>query len=557
MAVHLTATLWLALAGALVNPATSGDWQHPDIATWVASAESLDASPEERTAALDGLRDAARGQPREELTREAIIALAIILRDEDQTRPHEALELMKTAAAYYPGDPRSAAVLRRLAVSQVAAGEKLAAHFTLANLLQRPDAPSDPGLLAHAAANALDVGETASALAWSRRVDPAAIPDGSRVEFWLVRLEAAGRLRRYPEAGEAVARLEQLDAASIRQDPDALLAAARTEEALGRSESAADRYQAFVNVYTRHAERPAALLEQGLLLTRLQRAAAALRSFDWILSEHADSSEVDPALLERVRIDPDLSPAGRAGAYRDVTQRLRAEVYVSEACSRILETLLAAGQPLEALSTLSWMIRHAPGPASVQARKHLIIGLQPAMAMLADRGDDTGLAAVAAQTDSLGIELPPLLATLAQQAQRRLGLLTPAERRIESARESAREERWDDVAEALGVDGSVLETAFPGAMAHTRARLMAEAEWRLGATAAALERIDAALGSELEPSQARPLLVLRGDIRFLSGDRVAACADYGTALHIADSTWVTHQMAGCDPVQGPQEEPSP
>jgi len=282
-----------------------------------------------------------------------------------------------------------------------------------------------------------------------------------------------------------------------------------------------------------------------------------LRSFDWILSEHADSSEVDPALLERVRIDPDLSPAGRAGAYRDVTQRLRAEVYVSEACSRILETLLAAGQPLEALSTLSWMIRHAPGPASVQARKHLIIGLQPAMAMLADRGDDTGLAAVAAQTDSLGIELPPLLATLAQQAQRRLGLLTPAERRIESARESAREERWDDVAEALGVDGSVLETAFPGAMAHTRARLMAEAEWRLGATAAALERIDAALGSELEPSQARPLLVLRGDIRFLSGDRVAACADYGTALHIADSTWVTHQMAGCDPVQGPQEEPSP
>ena len=544
MNVRSTAIRTLVLAVTFAVSVNAGEWQHAEVSGWVEILESPEATLDQRSAALDGLREASRGQPRQARTREAILAFASLLRPEDEARPNEALQLMQAAAAYYPDDARLSKVLHRLALAQIEAGRSLEAHVTLLNLLQRSDAPDDPELLALATANAARTGDDGSALAWSERFDPTALPVKERHAHWLVRLKSAEALRRYPEANDALAQLQALDAAAFRRDAAALLAAARTEGALGRSDAAVEHYQAFVNVHTRHAERPAALLEQGQLLARLQRRKAALRTFEWLLHDHAESPLAGTARLEIIRADPDLSAAERAEAYRALVDLQPASEHAAEACSRILETLLAAGRPLEALATLARIGRQAPGSGRIQARTIFETGMNPAMMMLADQDDDIGLLAAAALAESLGIALPGKLQRTTREAERRLGLADAADGSLDVAGTAAREGRWEDVAVLLAPpDGGGAPPAHETTVA--RERLLAELAWRRGRTTEALERIERAIASAASTPRVRPLLVLRADIRLAAGDRATACADYRAASGIDATTWVTRQLTGC------------
>jgi TolA-binding protein len=538
------AITWVLAAGLSVSAGGTLEWQHPDVEKQATVLASDAASPEDRAAALDALREAARGQPRDALTREAIFALALLLEDEEQQRPEEALNQMKAAVAYYPEDPRSGEAARRLATRQLEADRHVEAHFSLVRLLQRTDLPEDPALLARAAANAVAVGDMSSALDWASRVDVDALPFELHETLWLSRLMSAASLGRHSEATEAVGMLDALGASTLRRNADALLAAARVDAAVGRLEDAAARFEAFINIHPRHSKRPEALLEHGRLLARLQHPAAAIRTFEWMLEEYPRSAPADEARLSRVEVDPGLTPAERAEAYRTVASHLLGAAHVSEACQRIVETLLAAGMPLEAISTLGWMAKHAEGPPAFAARTQLAVGLEPAMALLADRGDNLGLAAVAAEADSVGIALPSRLDALARAARRRLGLTVVAPEPVGTARTHARAGRWDQVATVLDGDSADRGPGH-GASGAESERLRAEADWREGRDREALQRIDAALTNAAAEDDARALHVLRADIRFSTGEQAAACADYLAASRVAATPWVERQLAIC------------
>ena len=548
MLVRTMATVWLLLAGWLLAPAAAGEWKDPTVAGWAEVLESPDASPEERAEALEGLREAARGQPREETTREAILALANLLEEADQREGDEAVQMMKAAAAYYPDDPRSGQALRRLGLAQIESGESLGAHFSLVRLFQRPDAPEDPDLRVRAAANAVEVGDAPSAVNWLEPVDPEALPVEPEQIYWLTRLKAAAKLDRFSETGQAVERLDELDPALIRSDAAAMLAAARSDLALGRLESAADRYQGFVNIHTRHAEQATALFELGKILVRLQRTGAAMRTLDWILADHPFSPQADLARLERVAIDPDASPADRAAGYRLVALELRQMQNVAEACKRILETLLAAGAPLEAISTLGWMAKNAVGPSAAAAREQLVLGLEPILAMLVDQQDDVGLAAAAAEAESVGVQIPRIMVEPVARARRGLGLDVSEERALEEAQAHARDGRWTDAAAALQEGGP---------QDVPTVTLLAETAWREGRDAQALEQIEQALEALPADASARSLLVLRADIRLASGEKEQSCPDYLAASRAAASPWVSHQLTRCGIAPESAEETAP
>jgi hypothetical protein len=331
----------------------------------------------------------------------------------------------------------------------------------------------------------------------------------------------------------------------VREDASALLAAARTEAATGRLEAAVRHYDAYVNIHTRRPERPRALLELGQVLARLERRAAALQVFEWIQREYAGSAQAYAARLGQLRLDSGLPANERAEAYRRAAEQLADPTEAAMACREILETLLAAGEPLRAVSTLGWMAKNGAGASAAAARQQLLIGIEPALTLLADRGDDVGLAAVLSEAESVGVILSPGLLGVARAASRRLGLVQPGDEMLAAARDLARAGRWEEVAAAL--EGAV--SAEPGFRA-ARLGLLAEAAWRLGRNEEALSRLNDALAHAAAGRESRELLVLRADVLLSTGQRAAACADYTSARVIAPSPWVDRRALQCVAVEG-------
>jgi Tfp pilus assembly protein PilF len=520
MFVHATALALLLAANVAVPPAVELTCSDPEITKWVEVLDSATASAEVLEAALTGLRAAAKGPPEEDRTRDALFALAWHLHRFDGAGPEEALEAMRKASIFYPDDPRATGALAMLAQSHLKAGDELSAHLTFARLLNRGDAPEQRELLALAAANAVKIGDSASALAWSSGIEIEALPADLRAQLLRARLKALSGIEREAEALAALDSLDSMEENGLRQDGDALLAAARIEAAAERNDSALKRYESFVNIHTGSPARPVAMLELGKLQARHGMTAAGGRTFDWIIGEYPQQPQGDIARVELVALDDSLSIEQRAAALRDAAETAGSATGAMAACMKIIEILIAADRPLDAISFLATTAREGEGLAAPAAVEALREGSETALTAILSRKNDLHVAAAAVTLGALGLPVPPPHEDEVDAARLRLGL-TP-----------------------LTADA---EDPVP-----TAATL-----WREGRDDEALESIAEALQKDPSSKQRRRLLALRADILFASGKGDDACADYRSALELARTTWVSNQVERCHAPSGPGAEVKP
>lgn len=540
LVIHATLVLVAQTAGL---PGKSAPESPREIGTLVSTLESGDASDAEREQARARLREIAAGPPSDRRTRAAVFALVSSLPAEDPIGERVSIEILLAAASLYPDDPRTGDVLRRLGLAQIASGDRYGAHYSLTRLFGHPKLDIDAEMRVAAATNAAAVGDMVSALEWSKPLDPETLTEELRTELWRIRLSAAESVGRHSEALVASERLDELAPDRLRSDPVALLAAARTDAAVGRLESAEVRYAAFLNIHTRSTDRADVMLEHAKLLGVLQRPLAARQSFDWVLKDYPDSPQADMARIERIDLDPTRAALNRADAYRRAADNARTAAASDEACKRVMEILIADGRPLEAISILAWMIHNSPGLAGLAARKNLMHGLEPAMNLLVAREDTVGLAAASAIASSVNLPLPVDLRPTVANARRDLGI-TVRPGALEQARRHELSGDWDQIRPTLQ---TLPPTAAlrPGLAAEV-ARLSAESLWRDGLSDQALEDLDRAIGSDgLSPAMSRRMRVLRADILLSTGRKQKACADYLAAAEVRPSVWVASRLEQC------------
>ncbi len=541
-ALMLLILLGLAAGIGAVSAGVSGDAR--SLATVLDSRSAPEA---ERQRALSALRALAAGEQGARETREATFVLAEHF-GRNQAKPDAtAIQTMGSAAALYPDDPRVPALLRRLGVAQMEAGDPFAAHLSFAKLLGA-GGPVEFPLLSRAIVNAVEVGDMPAAFEWSSRVPLASLGTPENEPLLLARLEAASALGKTDAAASTAAELERISPEGLRANPAALLAAARAEEALGRLRPAVSRYEAFANIHTKHTDRPAALLALGRLEARLGKPKAARLTFDWLLKDHPSSTAANLARLERLDTE---SGSGSANAYLDAARaaaRGSDAASSKDACDRLLARLIGEGHPLEAVTALARLASEQDGIAPMAARESLSTGIAPALELLASRGDDLSLAAASLEAEAAGIAIPARQLSAVSNARSRLGLgvagLSSLDLRIDESRPAAKSGRWAEVRarleEALAVS--------PDAPAPSRARalgLLAEALWREGSDADALARVGEALTLANTPADQRPLRVLEADILFATGKEEDACALYFSAMSVSRSAWVDAQMERC------------
>lgn len=521
---------------------SAANWTDPEIRSWVTELESADLTEDRRTAILDELLATADGKLVEERTAEAIFALAEFQSSGRPLGNQSETNILSRMITLYPDDPRIVHVLQRLARIQLDANAQYPAHFTLTRLLAHPQGGSTPELQIRAAANAVAVGDMQSALDWTAALERWELSGDLALSGWRTRLAAAQSLGRHTDAVAALDRLEEGDEDTLANDALAMLAAARTEVAAGRLEAADTRYRDFVNVHTRAPQRSAAMLEHAGLLAKLQRMQAARRTLQWLMDAYEGTEQADTAAVLDVEWRPDLSPAQRAAAYREVAIRARGEAAAVAACGNLLELLIAEGQPLEAVSTLAWMTSNTRGFPAIAARRSLMTGAEAAIRLLASREDVVGVAAAATAIRAVGVPVPASLEPTVESARRALGMGI-ADPRVERAEALAREARWDEVNRVLAhVDRKRLGDSD----CTSTTALAAEALWRLGQDDAAEAMIESTLETrELPPSLGRRLVVLRGDIAFARGDRSTACRDYRSAAALRESPYVVDQLTHC------------
>ena len=539
-------TLIVGLSLVLIAGSMSAStWSDPEIRAWVAELESPDLVHDRRELILQGLESAAVGRPIDPRPAEALFALARFQPEDRPLGPQIGANILSRMATLYADDPRIAYVLQRLAKNQLAADNRLGAHFTLTRLAALPDGASTPELQIRAAANAVVVGDMQSAIDWSASLDRWDVSADLKNLGWRTRLTAAQALGRHAEAIAALDRLEEAKEKLPAGNPAALLAAARTEAVAGRLNAAEIRYRDFINVHTRSPHRAAAMLEHAELLARLQRTTPALRVLEWLTDEYDGTQEADIARIRGIEWRTDLSPEGRAVAYREIATRASTEQAAVRACNNLLELLIAEGQPLEAISVLAWMTKNTHGFPALAARRGLMRGSEAAIRLLASRDDVVGLAAAAAAIQEVGLAVPAGQAAVVDSALHSIGMIA-VDPRLKHVQALADEGRWDEVNRLLAhVDRRPVEDAT-----HTRmTALAAEALWRLGRSDAALSTIGQTLDSrDLPPLMARRLAVLRGDIEFAEGDTSTACRDYRRAAAIRQSAYVADQLLHCDPL---------
>jgi len=536
-----TPIIGVLLAG-IAGVSSAATWADPEIRGWVTELELPDLAEDRRAAILNELAAAAGGELIEERTAEAIFALAEFQSSGRPPGSKSETNILSRMITLYPDDPRLVHVLRRLARSQLDANERYPAHFTMTRLLAHPQGGSTPELQIRGAANAVAVGDMQSALDWTAALERWELSGDLELSGWRARLAAAQSLGRHTDAVAALDRLEESGVDHLSSDAVAMLAAARTEVAAGRREAADTRYRDFVNIHTRAPQRPVAMLEHAELLAQLQRPQAARRVLQWLMDAHEGTEEADTAAVLDVEWHPDLSPAQRAVAYREVAIRARGEAAAVSACENLLELLIAEGQPLEAVSTLAWMTSNTRGFPAIAARRSLMTGAEAAIRLLASREDVVGVAAAATAIRAVGLPVPAGLKTTVASARRALGMEV-ADPRVERAGALAGEARWDEVNRVLAhVDRERLDDPD-----HTSTTVLAaEALWHLGQDDAARAMIESTLEKrELSPSSGRRLVVLRGDIAFARGERSTACRDYRDAAALRASPYVADQLAHC------------
>ncbi len=523
--------------------------------------DSPSASESERAKAVAALRSVAAQDQQDPRTKEATFALADYLSRKQGDSNAESVQAMAAATLLYPDDARTPGILRRLVRAQLAVGDRQAAHLSFGTLMQSAATQPDPDLIALATVNAVAVGDMNAAFAWSARVDPARIAGASRTQLLLARVKSAHSIGRHDAAVAAAAALEQGARADLRLDPDALLAAARSEEALGKLGDAASHLLVFANIHPRHPERPEALLELGRVQARLGKAPLARRTYEWVESDHAGDPSASEARVEKLDLEAGKRDAAQVAAFVEAIQAAAARgdgAGAKSACDRLVSRFLGSGMPLEAVTVLARLAREKEGIAPLASRESLSEGLGPAIDLLASRGDDVSLLAAVAEAESVEVTVPADRTEVVDAARARFGLARVApsdlDHAVEAALADARAGRFEDV-RARMQDALAFATAkSPERSRVAASELLAEALWREGKAPDAIRTIDEALLASPSPEQGRPLRVLKADILFAGGQEEEACALYTAAFDGGRSTWVASQLERCG-VTVPPEAP--
>lgn len=517
------------------------------VAGLVEILEKPSSRAEERDRALRLLRTLAAGEQGAPDTREASFALAERLTRTQGRDSQEALRAMGSAAMLYPEDPRAIPFLEKLADAACAADDPLSAHLAFSKLMERFGPDADPALVARAAGNAVKAGDTAVAFTWASRIDPDKLKGSVRESALLARLKSAQPLGHGEFARAAQRALDREFPESLRSDPDALLAAARLDEAANALASAAARYEAFANIHAKHPDRPTAILGLARLQARLGRPTAAERAFGWLASEYPDSSAASLGTVERSEL-AGAPTGGSASHYLEAASRAKDGASARAVYDRLFQRFLGNGLPLEAVAILSRASLDGGSIAALAARESLANGIAPALSLLESRGDDVLLLATAGAVTVADVKIPPEHSAAIAAARGRLGLAADEgglfSQALDVAAAAGRQGNWPEVRKILG-EAAAVTPSVSSEDGASAALLEAEAEWREGREAEALKRIDETRPLATTPRTRRRLAVLEADILFARGSEQDACALYVVAGSVARTPWVDAQLERC------------
>lgn len=517
----------------------------PTAEEWSRRLASAAAESPEAAAARTALRALASFAPGDPETREAVFALALhaTSRPPDQVSREE-IDAMSAAVMLYGDDRRTIGVLRALANAQLARDDVFGAHIAFTALMSETQVDEEsPALRAAAAANAARVRDMASALAWAQTLDPAQLDPAALKQFHYACLVAGQAIGHYELA---LGSLREANAEELRTDPAALLASARTHEALGLLENAVTDFALFGNLHPKAPEHAEVLRNLARLEARIGRRKHAERTLQWLIELHPSSTEAVQARLDLLELDGEDAAIGGIAGYLTALREATDSTGARAVCDRMTRRLLAAGFALEAIATLAAEARRDdPGLAPLAAKQCLIDHLDSAVSLLDARKDRVGVAAAAAVAESLALSIPPASAGQVRNARLALGLPAagggPQALALAEAHAALRRGEFDTA--RLRSASLLLRRDLDPVVAVELRAVLAESLWRTEQPAEALATLDEGIAAT-PGAAARPLLVLRADL-FFGTDRERACQDYRSAAEIKPSPWVTRQVERC------------
>jgi tetratricopeptide (TPR) repeat protein len=457
---------------------------------------------------------------------------------------------MAAATALYPDDPRAPAVLRELAAAQLAAGDPFGAHLAYRSLLRSGPAAEPSALVARAAANAAAVRDMGSALAWaSSLLESTELSEDERVLVHLAVLKAGSALGRHETALASARALASLRPAALRLDPQAILAAARTRQALGLLDEAITDYEIFANIHSAAVEHAEALLALARLQARGGTRARAGRTLSWLVEMHPQSPAALSARIDLLELEsPAVHPA-QIDVYLALMREASDMAAARTLCDRLVGRFVPAGYSFELARGLAGLAeRGGADLAPVLAKKCLADHLEAMIVLLTLHDDQVRTAATAIQAEALGLVIPRAMRDRVERARLGLGLEPGPPSALEVAlRQAAAQLAAGDFAAAAGTAEAIPLRASEAdpELAARALGVLAEAAWRAGEDPAALARLDEALALRIGEPVLRTLHVLRADVTFAGGDRAAACESYHRAHELGTSPWVERQLAVC------------
>lgn len=538
----------IVLSAALaLTPAAAGDGAGATVAGWVERLRTADSAKDRQTA-LTALRSLAAGPTENPRTREAAFALADAGIEEGTGRD---LDAVVKATTLYPGDPRTPALLRNLATAQLEAGDRFGAHLVFRKLMAQDARPTE--LLPVAAANAARVEDMDAAFEWSRAVGPDArrTPEQASLADRALLISSAA-LGRHEQALEAYRRLAKSDPEGLRTDAQSLAAAARTLDDVGLAEEALRAYVAFVNVHTKAPERPDALLSLGRLMVRTERTKGARQYLDWLIRDHPDTRAAHEARLDLLALDGEPGAPSKIAGYLAAIRQATDAASAVRACRRFSEAFVGAGRPIELVDAVASLVRDDRGEddalTAMVARECLGNVLDPVLELLASRDDLVGVAAAAAEAESVGVAVPAARSELVDRARRVLGLPareTPVTRAIAAARAGGPDGDWEAAVNRLRNALAGKTGSSPEAIAEAK-RWIGEGLWRLDRNDEARDVLEQALSLPMAAAERRSIEVLLADVTFAAGDLESACTRYREANRLWRTKWVDRQLERCD-----------
>lgn len=553
------------LAAGLPAASQDGPAASAVVERWASILDSPDASPEDRESALVALRSLAAGLRDQPDTREASFALAGHWADPGAGSRTEAIRTMTAATSLYPDDPRTPAMLERLIEVQLASGDDYGAHLAYRQRIGSDPAAVPPAILASGAACAARAGDHGAALHWALATDPASLDREGRIAMHMARLIAGEALGRFDQALESADWLASEEKVVLRVTPRALEAAGHTYEATGLLDKAIEQYTALVNIFADAELWPERVLDLGRLLARTGRPDRARRYLQWLVEQSPESSQAMLARLEMMELGDEPARVSDASAYLDVIRNAPDMASSRAACDRFVLRFLGAGHVLELVTALrNVVVDPSADPDALYplvAKDAVLRSLDPMLALLVAREDSLALAAASVEITAMHVPVPPHHRDAVARAREKFGLSPlpegPVEAGLIEARAAMAKQDWSGAVDALNL--ALVSDRSPLPSTEVRARaLIGEALWRDGQADEALRSIDAALERFPEPALARPLIVLRADIRFSRGDWSGSCEDYRRAAETEASRWVSLQLERCsDPAATAGAESGP